>query len=63
MGGPASSNFLSRVWAARYCEDIPSLYSDLIFSRSTSALILACSSSQRRRISSKRSKRSLRASW
>jgi hypothetical protein len=35
----------SRVCAALYCEAMPSLYSALIFSRSTSALILACSSS------------------
>src|SRR4029077_1806429 len=63
VGGPASSNFRSRVWAALYCEAIPSLYSALIFIRSTSALILACSSSQRRRSSSKRANRSRRASW
>ena len=64
VGGPASSNLRSRVWAAWYCDwpcrrcTPPScLYS------STSALSLACSSSQRRRSSSKRTNRSLRASW
>ena len=30
VGGPASSNFRSRVWAALYCEASPSLYSALI---------------------------------
>ena len=29
-GGPASSNLRSRVWAAWYCEAMPSLYSALI---------------------------------
>ena len=63
VGGPFSSNLRSRVWAALYWLAMPSLYSALILSRSTSALILACSSSQRRRISSKRRNRSFRASW
>ncbi len=31
IGGPASSNFRSRVWAALYCEASPSLYSALIW--------------------------------
>ena len=63
VGGPASSNFRSRVCAALYAAAIPSLNSAFTFNRSTSALSLACSSSQRRRSSSKRAKRSFLAWW
>lgn len=62
-GGPASSNFRSRVCAAAYREAISWLTEAACRRFTTSFFSWACFSSQRRFSSSKRANRSRRASW
>ena len=62
-GGPAASNFSRRVHMARYLAAMSGLIFACCRRVFTRSLSRRCSSSQRRRSSSKRSNRALRASW